>query len=106
MLDSLKDVTLLDVRTNSEWKKGVIGHPVMMDYYSIDFNLKVLELPKNKAVFIYCHSGYRSQKTRKRLLRNGYSEVYELKPGILGWQKSGYPINSYDSLSIHDHSTK
>ncbi len=102
LLDSLQDVTLLDVRTEEEWKKGVIGQPVMMDYYRSDFKQKVLGLPKNKPIFIYCHSGYRSQKTRKWLLRNGYSEVYDLREGVLGWKKSGFSTNNTDILPFQE----
>ena len=106
LMDSLKDVTLLDVRTQEEWQKGVIRHPVMLDYYRKDFKYKLLELPKDKPVFIYCHTGLRSQQTRKWLIKNGYSEVYDLKSGIVGWKQSGYSIDSIDSFSFFAKSTQ
>lgn len=106
LMDSLKDITLLDVRTQEEWEKGVIRQPVMLDYYRKDFKYKLLELPKDKPVFIYCHTGFRSQKTRKWLNKNGYAEVYDLKSGIVGWKQSGYSIDTFNHFSGYEKSTQ
>jgi rhodanese-related sulfurtransferase len=50
------------------------------------------ELPKDKDVILYCHSGARSYHACAYLAQQGYSNAVNLRGGILGWARSGYQL--------------
>lgn len=84
--------TLLDVRTLGEFKNGHIDNAGQLNYYALDFRQKLLLLPKNQPVYLYCNTGYRSQKAAKILVENGYTEVYNLQHGIMEWNLQNLPV--------------
>ena len=77
---------LLDVRTKSEFKNGHISNSGQLNYYAFDFRKKILLLPKDEPIYLYCNTGYRSEKAAKILVKNGYKEVYNLEHGIMDWE--------------------
>ncbi|MCU4173668.1 thioredoxin domain-containing protein [Carboxylicivirga sp. N1Y90] len=89
---SNKQVTLIDVRTIGEYKNGHIENSNQLNFYSPNFKRKLLLLPKEEAIFLYCNTGYRSERAAKYLVKNGYSKVYNLEFGIMEWQAQDKPI--------------
>ena len=79
-------VTLIDVRTRSEFANGHIEDAGQLNYYALDFKKKLLLLPKDKPVYLYCNTGYRSQRAAEILLKNGYENIYNLERGIMEWE--------------------
>ncbi|MDF1576235.1 MAG: thioredoxin domain-containing protein [Bacteroidales bacterium] len=79
-------VTLIDVRTYSEFANGHIEAAGQLNYYALDFRKKLLLLPKDKPVYLYCNTGYRSKKAAEFLVGNGYDQVYNLERGIMEWE--------------------
>ncbi len=62
----LKDNSILiDVRTFDEYKKGTILDDINIDFYDEDFSYEISKLDKSKIIFIFCHSGGRSNKCKK-----------------------------------------
>lgn len=84
--------TLIDVRTLGEFKNGHIADAGQLNYYAFDFKQKLLLLPKNQPVYLYCNTGYRSQRAAEILLENGYTEVYNLAHGIMEWSLQNLPV--------------
>jgi rhodanese-related sulfurtransferase len=41
---------------------------------------------------VYCAVGSRSGAAAGILAGKGYREVYNMKDGIMGWHRSGYPL--------------
>jgi len=82
-----EDVQLLDVRTPDEWKEGVIGEPLKINFLDDSFNVEIEKLDKNKPIALYCKSGGRSAQAASLLSELGFKEIYELKGGILNWNK-------------------
>lgn len=83
------DVTLLDVRTQSEYDAGHLGGAVLVDVMATGFIEKACDaLPPDKPVAVYCRSGHRSANAARQLVARGY-EVVNLDGGILAWQKAG-----------------
>ncbi len=81
-----KEVQLVDVRTNREFRKGHLARAINIDFYKASrFRLEFEKLDKSKPVYIYCRSGHRSQKAGKRLLGLGFSKVYDLEGGLNNW---------------------
>lgn len=84
--------TLLDVRTLGEFKNGHINEAGQLNYYAFDFRQKLLLLPKEQPIFLYCNTGYRSQRAAEILVENGYNNVYNLEHGILEWNLKNLPV--------------
>ncbi|MEA3446689.1 MAG: thioredoxin domain-containing protein [Bacteroidota bacterium] len=82
---------LLDVRTKHEFKNEHIEDSGQLNYYAFDFRKKLLMLPKDQPIYLYCNTGYRSEKAAKILINNGYSNVYNLEHGIMEWNLQNYP---------------
>jgi thioredoxin len=83
---------ILDVRTSQEYSQGHINNSTLISTNDPKFVEKVSLLQKDKPIFIYCLTGSRSYAVANYLVRNGYSNIYNLGRGILEWQRYGYPI--------------
>lgn len=83
---------LLDVRTPAEYAAGhIVGTEHNIDVLSSDFTRRALsELPKDRAVALYCRSGNRSKTAARILVEQGYT-VVELDSGFRGWASAGKP---------------
>lgn len=84
-------ITLIDVRTHGEYSNGHIAGAGQLNYYDLDFKKKLLLLQKDQPVYLYCNTGYRSQRAAEILAENGYKEVYNLEHGIMEWNLYDYP---------------
>ncbi len=84
--------TLLDVRTPSEFANGHLTGAGQLNYYNLDFSQKLLLLPKDQSVYIYCNTGYRSKRAAEILSENGYARVYNLERGIMEWNLQNLPV--------------
>jgi rhodanese-related sulfurtransferase len=71
-------VTLLDTRTNSEVEKGKIDGFIHIPLDSL--RSRINEIPKNKPVYVHCHSGLRSYIACRILAGNGF-ECFNLAGG-------------------------
>ncbi len=85
-------ISLIDVRTEKEYKNGHIKNAKQISYYSRGFRGKLLQLPKNEPVYLYCYSGARSSKAANILAENGYKNVYNLERGIMEWKSKDLPL--------------
>ncbi len=77
-------VLLIDVRTPEEFTEGHIPDAVNINVNDQNFDRKVKELPKTKAVAVYCRSGKRSKAAARKLTQQGF-KVYELNSGLTNW---------------------
>lgn len=71
-------VTLLDVRTATEVKRGKIDGFINIPLDSLREHIS--EIPKDKPVYVHCHSGLRSYIACRILMGNGY-ECFNLAGG-------------------------
>lgn len=83
------DVLLIDVRTPKEYKSGHIEKAINVDFKSPDFAEVITKLDTTQTLVIYCRSGRRSKMSASLFLDFGFDEVYDLKGGVLNWQKNG-----------------
>lgn len=79
------DYILLDVRTPEEYRDGHLADAILINFYDSDFKAQVAKLDKNKAVYVYCAAGRRSNSAATILTDLGFKEVYDLKEGFQGW---------------------
>ena len=64
----------------------------LIPYNEVD---KIVEkLPSDKAamVVLYCRSGRMSRESTEALVTLGYTNVWNLDRGMVGWKEAGFPI--------------
>jgi rhodanese-related sulfurtransferase len=88
-----KEGILLDVRTLYEFEGGHITDAAQLNYYAFSFKENLLLLPKDRPIYVYCKTGYRSGKTAEILIANGYKNVYNLQYGLNDWELKGFLIS-------------
>ena len=90
LLKSDNNITLIDVRTEKEFKEdGYIKKSKLIPLGALQENLSKID--KSKKVLIYCRSGSRSISAARLLEKNGF-EVINLSGGINSWKSSGLDI--------------
>jgi len=83
---------LLDVRTYSEFENGHIYQAGQLNFYALNFHNKLRLLSKEEPIYLYCNTGYRSQKAAEMLVKDGYKNVYNLEHGIMEWNLQNYKV--------------
>ena len=76
-----KGAILIDVRSLQEYKEGHLDNAILIPEY--DINKKILDrFNINDEIILYCSTGNRSRKVKKKMEKMGYIKVYNLKDGI------------------------
>lgn len=83
---------ILDVRTPSEFYSGYIPGAILIPLQQLEGRLSELAGYKDKDVLVYCRSGNRSTVAAKILIENGFTRLYNLRPGINGWIREKLPV--------------
>ena len=92
-----KGLILLDVRTPAEAARGGIRGARNVPLHLLP--VVGQELDSDTSLVLYCHSGARSAQGCAFLMTRGYSNVYNLRGGILGWAQSGQPLAAIESMA-------
>ena len=77
-----KDVYLIDVRSNQEYKEGYLLNAINIPIYDLEKNILRFVKSKDDIIILYCQSDVRSKKGKKILEKMGYTNIYFLKGGI------------------------
>ena len=85
-----KDIILIDVRTPGEYASGHVENSVNIDFRASNFKELIGELDKNQDVYVYCKVGGRSGSAARMMEDMGFKKVYDLKGGIIAWEKEGF----------------
>ena len=79
-----KPYTLVDVRTDAEFKAGHIAGAKLLPDTEVK-DRAATELPdKSARILVYCRSGVRSAGAAHTLVSLGYTDVYDMG-GIINW---------------------
>jgi len=88
-LDEKRDITLLDTRNDYEIRFGSFHDAVnlhLSDFGELPSSIQHME--KNKPIVMFCTGGIRCEKAAHYMLNQGFSHVYQLDGGILGYFKN------------------
>lgn len=91
-LISTGDGVILDVRTQQEYSRGHLENSTLISTTDRKFVEKVSLLQKTKPIYIYCLTGSRSYAVANYLSKSGYTNIYNLRRGLVEWQRYGYQI--------------
>jgi hydroxyacylglutathione hydrolase len=87
---SAGNVTVLDVRSEAEWKNGRIKEAKHI--YVGELERRIGEVPRGRPVACICSTGLRASLAASILKRAGFSEVYNVLGGITAWKAKDYPL--------------
>ena len=78
-------VILLDVREPEERELARIEPSLFIPMHEVPHRLE--DIPKDRQVVVYCHSGHRSSMVAGYLEAMGYPDVANLSGGIDAWSR-------------------
>jgi len=81
-------VDLFDVRPDDERARASIAQARKLDAAGQEY---LLGLKKDGAIALHCHHGGRSRTAAEQLLREGFTQVYNLEGGIEAWSREVDP---------------
>lgn len=92
LLISHKDAVVVDVREAHELKDGAILNAVHIPIGQFKDSVGKLEKYRDRPIIVGCRSGSRSGSAAAALVKAGFPEVYNLRGGVLAWQKANLPL--------------
>lgn len=92
LLASNSDVSVIDLRTQSEIDNGHIEGAVFADFYAEDFADQLSKFDREKAYVIHCNSGGRSTKALATFESLGFTNITHMDGGVKGWNKANLPL--------------
>jgi phage shock protein E len=69
---------VIDVRTEAEWNNGHMEGAVLIPYKVIGEKIGSVAKDKSTRIYVYCHSGRRSQIAKGTLEKLGYKDIRNL----------------------------
>ncbi len=85
-MDEKRDITVLDTRNDYEVKFGTFESAQHLDLKDFgEFPAAIDQVSREKPVVMFCTGGIRCEKAALVMLNAGYSNVYQLKGGILNY---------------------
>lgn len=96
MIDAEKSVIVMDVREENQRAEGEIyaNTTVAITRGNLEFEVLNKIKDKNAVIVTYCRSGGRGALAAQTLKKLGYVNATNLKGGLKGWAKEGYPIET------------
>ncbi|MFD6057282.1 MULTISPECIES: adenylyltransferase/sulfurtransferase MoeZ [Rhodococcus] len=87
LLDSGKEIELIDVREPVEWDIVHLPGAVLIPKDRILSGEALSELPQNKPIVLHCKTGVRSAEALAALKKAGFSDATHLQGGVIAWAK-------------------
>jgi rhodanese-related sulfurtransferase len=86
------DAVVIDVREETEYTQGHILNAINIPSSALSSKINRLEKYRSHPIIISCMSGSRSAVACKRLKKEGFMQVHNLKGGIIAWQNANLPL--------------
>ncbi|MBC7642363.1 MAG: rhodanese-like domain-containing protein [Flavobacterium sp.] len=101
-------IILLDAREKNEFEVSHIENAINIGFNKFDINkIKSNISDKNQKIIVYCSIGVRSERIGEKLLKEGYTNVYNLYGGIFDWKNNDFMVvndNNVETQNIHTYS--
>ena len=81
---------LLDVREPNEHAEARAAGAVLAPLSTLGG--RVGDLPRDRPLFVICHSGNRSAMVTAYLRANGWTDVFNVAGGMIAWGRAGLAI--------------
>jgi rhodanese-related sulfurtransferase len=92
-LESDPELTVLDVRTPTEWQGGHLGQALHLPLNRMSQPGQIDRVvPHGRRLAVHCKGGYRSSIAISLLRQRGFDDIVDLAAGYDGWVQAGLPI--------------
>jgi rhodanese-related sulfurtransferase len=88
----LKDKDFVFVNVHTPFAGNIAGTDLSIAYDQIEQNLSQLPANKNAKIVLYCRSGRMSQIAAEKLVSLGFTNIWDLKGGMVDWEQADYEI--------------
>jgi len=82
---------LLDARTRREFEVSHLQGAVRAET-GRDALALARVAPRDRPIVVYCSVGYRSAGVASKLMKHGYTQVYNLEGSLFAWANEGRPV--------------
>jgi rhodanese-related sulfurtransferase len=96
---SKQGALFVDVREKSELEAEAYDVPNLLHIPLGELELRFAEIPNDQDVVIVCRGGVRSLRALHFLIGQGYVNAANMKQGILGWMREGFPVHKGYTLT-------
>jgi len=90
LIESRSPITVLDVRTQSEWEQGHIEGAIHKFVGHVGEGME--EIPADRPVAVLCNIGNRASLAASVLLQQDSRDVYNVLGSMRAWTAAGYPV--------------
>lgn len=85
-----EELTILDVREESEFAAGHIPGALHLSKGIIERDIETRFPDRSQELILYCGGGYRSALAADNLQRMGYTNVISMDGGMRAWRDAGH----------------
>jgi rhodanese-related sulfurtransferase len=80
---------VIDVRGMEDIMHGTVPKAEALPLHTLP--ARIHELPRDEKMIMVCRSGARSAQACMFLQQQGFTNVFNLRGGMMGWVQSGFP---------------
>jgi rhodanese-related sulfurtransferase len=88
-----KDALVLDVRPAADFTQGHIINAVNIPMNGLNKQTGTLQKHKDRTILVTCRSGSQSAMACRQLRKEGFSDIHNLRGGLLAWQSANLPLS-------------
>jgi rhodanese-related sulfurtransferase len=102
------EVVIFDAREMEEYETSHLPGAGYLGYPDFDAG-RLVNLPKDTMIVVYCSVGYRSEKIGEKLQQLGYRKVYNLYGSLFEWANRGKPLidaQGNETRTVHTFNKK
>lgn len=88
----LKSKDFVFINVHIPFAGSISDTDLSIPYDEIEQNLAQLPSDKNTKIVLYCRSGHISQIAAEKLVSLGYTNIWDLKGGMVDWEQAGFDL--------------